>query len=145
MFFAILKLPQILFHGNVVLCGASDFLLLYVESCKWLAYYPYISWDSIHKKAGWEDKGWGGKCWRKKEIVLSNDDSSVPLPDDIWSNRVEIKILETKENRGIQVARIAGLKAAAIYCRCYNGKRQTYNYDRFSETAFERRNILSVR
>lgn len=110
----------------------------------------------------------------KTEIIFSNDDPGVPLPDDIWSEGVDIKILETAENKGIQAARIAGLKTAggeyihfldqddeitpdyyksqlgaigdadAVYCRCYNGKRQTYNYDRVFETAFDRRNILSV-
>lgn len=110
----------------------------------------------------------------KIEIIFSNDDSDTPLPDEIWSECVKIKVLETTENRGIQVARIAGLNAAsgeyihyldqddeitpdyyrsqldalgdtdAVYCRCYNGKRQTYNYDRVFEAVFKRMNILSV-
>lgn len=108
------------------------------------------------------------------EVIFSNDDPNKPLPCYCDIDSVHIVMLQTDSNRGIQAARIRGLAAAkgnfihfldqddeitpdyynsqldaigdadAVYCRCYNGRRQTYNYDRVFETAFERGNILSV-
>lgn len=108
------------------------------------------------------------------EVIFSNDDPQTPLPDFADVAELDVKAVQTDKNRGIQAARIRGLSAAcgeyihfldqddeivpdfyrsqmqaigdadAVYCRCYNGKRQTYNYDRVFETAFDRSKILSV-
>lgn len=108
------------------------------------------------------------------EVIFSNDDPLTPLPDFADVAELDVKAVQTDRNRGIQAARIRGLSAAggayihfldqddeivpdfyrsqmqaigdadAVYCRCYNGKRQTYNYDRVFETAFDRTKILSV-
>lgn len=108
------------------------------------------------------------------EVIFSNDDPQTPLPDFADVVKLDVKAVQTDRNRGIQAARIRGLSAAsgayihfldqddeivpdfyqsqmtaignadAVYCRCYNGKRQSYNYDRVFETAFDRSKILSV-
>ena len=105
------------------------------------------------------------------ELIFVNDDPDIHLPESIVS-RSRIRIIQTKINTGIQAARIRGLSVAegeyihfldqddeidpnyytsqlahigdadAVYCRCYNGKRQTYRYDRIFEGAFEKNNIL---
>lgn len=110
----------------------------------------------------------------KIEVIFSNDDPDAPLPNDMWSDYVSIKALGTTENKGIQAARIAGLNAAdgeyihfldqddeivpqyyrsqleaiggadAVYCRCYNGDRQSFNYDRVFETVMDKENIFGV-
>ena len=109
----------------------------------------------------------------KVELILVNDDPTSRLPY-ISKEDISIIILETRKNTGIQSARIRGLSVAkgeyihfldqddeiepdyyrsqlahignsnAVYCRCYNGDRQTYNYDRVFETAFDKEHIFNV-
>lgn len=108
------------------------------------------------------------------ELILVNDDPDSKIEIPQRDLNFEINILETTKNTGIQAARIRGLSVArgcyihfldqddeifpdfyetqmesindsdAVYCRCYNGNRQTYNYNRFFETAFNKENILAV-
>ncbi len=108
------------------------------------------------------------------ELILVNDDPDDPIEEEYSSSIINIVISNCKNNTGIQQARIRGLSLAsgdfihfldqddkisleyyssqldkideadAIYCRCYNGDRQTYNYDRVFETAFDREKIFSV-
>lgn len=108
------------------------------------------------------------------ELILVNDDPDTKLTCNKKDLSYEVTLLETTRNTGIQAARLRGLSIArgkyihfldqddeispifyesqmkyivdadAVYCRCYNGERQTYNYERVFETAFDRENILSV-
>ena len=110
----------------------------------------------------------------KIELILVNDDPDSKLQCQKEQLRYEVIMLETMVNTGIQSARLRGLAVAngnfihfldqddeinpeyyksqmdhianadAVYCRCYNGNRQTYNYDRVFETAFDKEHILSV-
>ena len=107
------------------------------------------------------------------EIIFVNDDPEERLPENLNSN-VKVVTLQTDKNTGIQASRIRGLSVAsgeyihfldqddeitqdfyvsqincigdadAVYCRCYNGERQTFNYDRVLETAFDRDHIFKV-
>lgn len=106
------------------------------------------------------------------ELIFVNDDPKVPLPEDLQADGVEVVTLQTEENCGIQRARIKGLEVArgeyihfldqddeissqfyvsqweqvgeadVIFCRCYNGNRQTYNRNRVFETAFEKEKMF---
>lgn len=107
------------------------------------------------------------------ELIFVNDDPDSDLPEH-FDSEIAIAFIQTEKNTGIQAARIRGLNSAkgeyihfldqddeispdyydsqlahignasAVYCRCYNGNRQTYNYDRVFETAFDREQVFNV-
>lgn len=96
----------------------------------------------------------------KIELILSNDDPGERIEETLFSDTIDILVLNTKENRGIQGARIRGLKAGkgeyvvfldqddilypdyvssqmlhikdadAVVCRCIHENKQFYNADR---------------
>lgn len=106
------------------------------------------------------------------ELIFVNDYPETPLPENLQADGVEVVVLQTEENCGIQRARIKGLEAARgtyihfldqddevfpdfyasqykqigdadlIFCRCYNGKRLVYNKDRVFETAFSKEKMF---
>ena len=110
----------------------------------------------------------------KLELIFVNDDPSEPLDDSLHSEIIDIVVLQTDRNRGIQGARVYGLSVARgeyvhfldqddeisvdfyssqlegignsdlIYCRCYNGNRESYTWNQVFETVMERDNILEV-
>ena len=108
------------------------------------------------------------------ELIFVNDDPSVPLDDTLHSGIIDIVVLQTDQNRGIQGARVYGLANASgeyvhfldqddeistdfyfsqlegigdadlIYCRCYNGNRESYTLNQVFETVMDREKILEV-
>ena len=106
------------------------------------------------------------------ELIFVNDYPETPLPEKLQADGLEVVVLQTDKNCGIQGARIKGLEAAkgsyihfldqddevfpefyasqysriddadVIFCRCYNGNRQVYNKDRVLETAFAKEKIF---
>lgn len=110
----------------------------------------------------------------KLELIFVNDDPSVPLDDTLHSDIIDIVVLQTDQNRGIQGARVYGLSKASgeyihfldqddeisadfyssqlggignadlIYCRCYNGNRESYTWNQVFETVMDREKILEV-
>lgn len=96
----------------------------------------------------------------KIELILSNDDPDERIEETLFSDTVDILVLNSKENRGIQGARTQGLKAGkgeyvvfldqddilysdyvssqmlhikdadAAVCRCIHENKQFYNADR---------------
>lgn len=110
---------------------------------------------------------------KKIELIFVNDDPDSDLPE-FFDSDISVSFMETDQNTGIQAARIRGLSIAkgeyihfldqddeispdyynsqvahigsanAVYCRCYNGNRQTYNYDRVFEAAFDREHVFRV-
>lgn len=107
------------------------------------------------------------ECCKKKagghvniELVLSNDDPDERIEESLFSEAIDVRVLNTDQNRGIQGARIRGLKegtgeyivfldqddilypgyidsqllhigdADAAVCRCIHENRQFYNADR---------------
>ncbi len=108
------------------------------------------------------------------ELIFVNDDPSVPLDDTLHSDIIDIVVLQTDQNRGIQGARVYGLSKASgeyihfldqddeisayfyssqlegigdadlIYCRCYNGNRESYTWNQVFETVMDREKILEV-
>lgn len=110
----------------------------------------------------------------KLELIFVNDDPSVPLDDTLHSDIIDIVVLQTDQNRGIQGARVYGLSNASgeyihfldqddeisadfyssqleeigdadlIYCRCYNGNRESYTWNQVFETVMDREKILEV-
>ena len=102
------------------------------------------------------------------ELIFVNDDPSVPLDDTLHSGIIDIVVLQTDQNRGIQGARVYGLANASgeyvhfldqddeistdfyfsqlegigdadlIYCRCYNGNRESYTLNQVFETVMDR-------
>ncbi len=108
------------------------------------------------------------------ELIFANDDPGEQLRTNLTSAFIDIKVLNTDINRGVQGARIYGLDHASgdyihfldqddevsydfyksqlekigdadlIYCRCYNGNRQTYNNDRVFETAMDKGHIFNA-
>ncbi len=108
------------------------------------------------------------------ELIFVNDDPSEPLGDTLRSDVIDIVVLQTDRNRGIQGARVYGLSEARgeyihfldqddeisedfyssqldgigdcdlIYCRCYNGNRESYTWNQVFETVMDREKILEV-
>lgn len=108
------------------------------------------------------------------ELIFTNDDPSDPLDVSLKSDDVDIIIIQTDKNRGIQGARVYGLSHARgslihfldqddeimpdyyvsqlraigdadlVYCRCYGGNREVYNLDRVFETSMLKENILAT-
>ena len=108
------------------------------------------------------------------ELIFVNDDPSEPLDDTLRSDVIDIVVLQTDRNRGIQGARVYGLSEARgeyihfldqddeisvdfyssqldgigdcdlIYCRCYNGNRESYTWNQVFETVMDREKILEV-
>ena len=109
----------------------------------------------------------------KLELVLSNDNPEETVEEDFSSEMISILVLNTKINRGIQGARIQGLKAAggeyvvfldqddvlfpdyirsqllhignadAVVCRCIHEGRQFYNADMRFEEAITKEHMIA--
>jgi len=106
------------------------------------------------------------------ELIFVNDYPEEPLPENLQAVGVEVVVIQTEKNCGIQGARIKGLEvskgeyihfldqddevfpefyesqyqqvgdADVIFCRCYNGNRLVYNKDRVFETAFSKEKMF---
>lgn len=109
----------------------------------------------------------------KIELILSNDAPDRKIGEGFSSDLIDILILNTTENRGIQGARIQGLKAAggeyvvfldqddvlypdyirsqllhignadAVVCRCIHEGRQFYNADMRFEEAVTKEHMIT--
>lgn len=109
----------------------------------------------------------------KLELVLSNDNPEETIEEDFSSEMISILVLNTKINRGIQGARIQGLKAAggeyvvfldqddvlypdyirsqllhignadAVVCRCIHEGKQFYNADMRFEEAVTKEHMIT--
>ncbi len=107
------------------------------------------------------------------ELILSNDDPEKDIEEKIHSDIVSIIVLNTKANRGIQGARVRGLKishgeyivfldqddilypdyvksqllcighADAVVCRCIHENKQFYNADMRFEDAVTEEYLLT--
>ncbi len=120
--------------------------------------------EDCQKKAG---------SYIKLELILSNDAPDREIEEKFSSDLIDILILNTTENRGIQGARVRGLKAAsgdyivfldqddilypdyvksqllhikdadAIVCRCIHEGRQFYNADMRFEEVVTKEHMLT--
>lgn len=109
----------------------------------------------------------------KLELVLSNDNPEKDIEENIFCDNIEILVLNTKINRGIQGARIRGLEAGngeyvifldqddilypnyirsqllhigeadAIVCRCIHEGRQFYNADMRFEETVTKEHMIT--
>ncbi|MCM1261845.1 MAG: glycosyltransferase family 2 protein [Butyrivibrio sp.] len=107
------------------------------------------------------------------ELVLSNDDPEGSIEEDTYSDTISVILLDTKINRGIQGARVQGLKrssgeyivfldqddimypdyvksqlscigdADAVVCRCIHENKQFYNVDRKFEDVVSEEHMLT--
>lgn len=107
------------------------------------------------------------------ELILSNDDPEEDIEEDTYSNTISIIVLNTKINRGIQGARVQGLKmssgeyivfldqddimypdyvksqlfciedADAVVCRCIHENKQLYNVDMKFEEVVSEEHMLT--
>lgn len=108
------------------------------------------------------------------EVIFINDSPDDLVCESDFSVPFSVHCRNNSVNEGIQKARLQGLDMAsgdyihfldqddlivpdyycsqiehigdadAVYCRCYNGKRQVYTHERIFETAFDRNQLLSV-
>ncbi len=108
------------------------------------------------------------------ELIFVNDYPKEPIEEDLSSEYMEIVVMQTDINRGIQGARVYALSKARgeyihfldqddeiypdfyrsqlecigdadmVYCRCYYGNREAYTLDQVFETVMDRDNILRV-
>lgn len=108
----------------------------------------------------------------KIELILSNDDPDERIEETLFSDTIDILVLNTKVNRGIQGARIRGLKAGkgeyvvfldqddilypdyvssqmlhikdadAVVCRCIHENKQFYNADRKFEDVVKKEYMM---
>ncbi len=108
----------------------------------------------------------------KVELILSNDDPDACIEDGYFSELVDIRVLNTEVNRGIQGARIRGLEASkgtyivfldqddilfpdyissqlaymenadAVVCRCVHENRQFYDADRQFEEVIRKEYMM---
>ena len=109
----------------------------------------------------------------KLELILSNDNPKEDIKEDLFSDHINILVLNTKINRGIQGARIQGLiagsgeyvvfldqddilcpnyiksqlyhigNADASVCRCIHEGRQFYNADRKFEETVTKEHMIT--
>lgn len=107
------------------------------------------------------------------ELILSNDDPDGKIEEDAYSDSINIIVLNTKINRGIQGARVQGLKASsgeyivfldqddimypdyvksqlfcienadAVVCRCIHENKQFYNADMKFEEVVSEEHMLT--